>query len=55
MLIYGESELGEVATLKESSNTYAITNAASAATGQTAATIKSRVSVIHPSVLKITT
>jgi hypothetical protein len=32
MLIYGESELGEVATLKESNNTYAITNAASGAT-----------------------
>jgi hypothetical protein len=31
-LIYGESELGGVATLKESNNTYAITNAASGAT-----------------------
>jgi len=30
-LICGESELGEVATLKESNNTYAITNAASGA------------------------
>jgi hypothetical protein len=58
-LICGETELGEVATLNEAAKTYAIKNAANGATvlaaGQTAATIKARVAVIHRSVLKITT
>jgi hypothetical protein len=44
---------------KESDNTYALTNAASGASvlaaGQSVVTIKARVPVIHPSVLKITT
>jgi hypothetical protein len=58
-IAYGESELGEVATLRVSDNTYRIDNARSGAnvlpTGTAAATIKARVAVIHPSVLKITT
>jgi hypothetical protein len=58
-LQYGESELGEVAILKPSDSTYTILNARSGAVvlaaGQSVATIKTRVAVIHPSVLKITT
>jgi hypothetical protein len=56
---YGESELGEVAILKPSDGTYTVNNARSGANvlpaGTAAATIKARVAVIHPSVLKITT
>lgn len=53
-LAYGESELGEVAILNESAGTYQINNAKSGAVvlaaGQSVATIKARVAVIHPSV-----
>jgi hypothetical protein len=58
-LQYGESELGEVAILKPSDSTYTINNARSGANvlpaGTSMATVKARVAVIHPSVLKITT
>jgi hypothetical protein len=56
---YGESELGEVAILKPSDGTYQINNARNGATvlaaGTSAATVKARVAVIHPSINKITT
>lgn len=58
-LAYGESELGEVAILKVSNGTYTINRprdgANVLAAGTAAATIKARVAVMHPSVLKITT
>jgi hypothetical protein len=58
-LIYGESELCEQARLKESDNTFTINNARSGANVLAAetslATVKARVAVTHPSVLKITT
>jgi hypothetical protein len=57
-LAYGESELGEVGVLNEVANTYTVRrakdNAVVLAAGTAAATIKARVAVIHPSVLKIT-
>ena len=57
-IAYGESELGEVAVLRASDNTYTIRrardNATVLAAGTAAATIKSRVAAIHPTVLKIT-
>lgn len=56
---YGESELGEVAIFKPSDGTYTINRARDGANvlpaGTAAATVKARVAVIHPSVLKITT
>jgi hypothetical protein len=58
-LAYGESELGEVAVHRPSDNTYTIKRARDNATvlsaGTSAATVKSRVAAIHPSVNKITT
>jgi hypothetical protein len=57
-LVYGESELGEVAVHRPSDNTYTVRrakdNATVLAAGTAATTIKTRVAAIHPSVLKIT-
>lgn len=57
-VVYGESELGEVAVLNPSAATYTILNARSAAVvlaaGQLLATVKARVAVIQPTVNRIT-
>lgn len=57
-LMYGESELGEVAILRESDQTYTIINAKTKATvlaaGQSVATIQARVAAIHPAIAKVT-
>ena len=58
-LAYGESELGEVAILKPSDGSYTINRARDGINilpaGTAASTVKARVAVIHPSVLKINT
>jgi hypothetical protein len=57
-LVYGESELGNKAVIKETDGTFTVTSARSGAVvnaaGTAAATVKAAVAVIHPSVLKIT-